>query len=72
MKTMSLKNAFWKCLKRFRTAEKKMKTMSLRQVFCWYLKRFGTAEKKMETSLYSMHPDGIWNCREIFENNDGK
>ena len=46
---MSSKHAFWRYLKRFGAAEKKMKTMSLKHELSRYFKRFGTAENFLKT-----------------------
>ena len=48
LKIRTLKCGFWRYLKRFGTAEKKMKTKSLKRAFWQYLKRFGTTEKNNE------------------------
>jgi len=45
-KTMSLKRAFLRHLKRFGTADTILKTISLKHALLRYLKRFGNAEKK--------------------------
>ena len=65
LKTMSLKHAFWQCLKRFVTAENLLKSMSLTNAFWRYLKRFRTTEKIWKQCLLSMPSDGIWNYLEL-------
>ena len=62
LKIMSLKNAFWQCLKRFGTEEKKKENS--------YWKRFGTAEKTLKTRMVNgayWHlriVETMWNFRE--------
>jgi len=75
---MSLKHAFWQCLKRFRTAEHFLKTMSLNNAF-WHLtvvQILWNCREKNENNVYKEYIltmfETIWNCRENFENKDGK
>ena len=71
MKTMSLKHALWRYLKRFGTAEKSLKACIL-TLFetIWKFKEF--FKNNVFKACILMVFETNWNCREIGENNVSK